>query len=253
MTPPSGSGDEPWEILAEHCSPGGGTLLAASRAVVPSKSKALTCHGRFQVRVSDKEVVRAGYEAIGDAYTKQRDIASPDVRLLEAFAAHLAPGARVLDAGCGGGRPVAGLLARRFRVIGLDFAGAQLRILRDSIAAAHPVAGDMTRLPFRERTFDGIISYYAIIHVPRKDHRALLEEFHRVLRTPGVALLCMGEEDVPGEVADYMGTQMYWSHYDARANRSMLIECGYDVLWDRAIRDFQNPSAVHRFFLVRSR
>lgn len=203
-----------------------------------------------RVPVRDKELVKAGYEAVGDAYTRERRMDSDDARLLDDFVTRLPRGGQVLDAGCGGGGPAARTLSPTVRVVGLDLAGAQLRLLRRNVPAALPVQGDLTHLPFRAESFDGIISVYAIIHVPREEHPALVREFHRALRTRGVALLCMGETDLPGEVGEYMGTRMFWSHFDKETNRRMLIEGGFRVLWDRSVRDFQAPSSRHRFFLA---
>ncbi len=200
--------------------------------------------------MADKGIVKAGYEAIADAYTRERSGTSEDVRLLDDFVTRLHHGGRVLDAGCGGGRPVADVLSRTFRVVGLDLAKAQLRLLQNRVLPADPIMGDMTRLPFRERSLDGIVSLYAIIHVPREEHRSLIREFYRVLRTSGIALLCMGETDLPGDVAEYMGTRMFWSHFDGDTNRRMLTENGFEVRGERSVVDFQEPLATHRFFLV---
>lgn len=200
--------------------------------------------------MAGKGVVKAGYEAIADAYTRDRAETSEDVRLLDDFIARVDRGGRVLDAGCGAGKPVAHLLSRRFRVVGLDLAGAQLRLLRDRVPPADPVQGDLTHLPFQGESFDGIASFYAIIHVPREEHRTMIGEFHRILRTSGTALLCMGETDLPGRIESYMGTRMFWSHYDGGTNRRILTEGGFGVIWERVVADFQDPSAAHRFFLI---
>jgi hypothetical protein len=60
----------------------------------------------------------------------------------------------------------------------------------------------------------------------------------------------MGESDLPGEVGSYIGTRMFWSHFDAATSRDMLTESGLGLIWDRAVVDFQNPTAAHRFLLV---
>ena len=198
-----------------------------------------------------KGLVKAGYETIAEAYAQTRSGTSEDVRLVDDFASRLPQGGRVLDAGCGGGRPVSALLSPRFPVVGLDLAEAQVRLLRNHVPAASPVVGEMTRLPFRDASFHGALSLYAIIHVPRDEHRALIQEFHRVLRPSGVALLCMGETDLPHDVAEYMGTRMFWSHFDGPTNERLLTEAGFEVVWSRPVADFQQPSALHRFFLVR--
>ncbi len=59
------------------------------------------------------------------------------------------------------------------------------------------VQGDLTNLPFSNGSFDAVVSYYAIIHVPREEeYEALLREILRVLRQHGLALLCLGWGDL---------------------------------------------------------
>ena len=201
-----------------------------------------------------KSLVKAGYEAIASEYAKDRETNSEeDVILLDDFISRLPKGSLVLDAGCGVGVPVAVVLSRLFQVVGLDFANAQLRLAHAQVPLADLVMGDMTDLPFREGCFDGVSSYYAIIHVPREEHRHLVREIYRVLKPSGVALMCMGEHDLASDVAEYMGTQMFWSHFDGTTNERILLENGFEVLWAKSVVDFEDPSTSHRFFLVRKR
>lgn len=54
-----------------------------------------------------KKTVKDGYNAIADQYLATRTKKSSDVTLLDEFAKHLKPNAKVRDAGCGAGVPVA--------------------------------------------------------------------------------------------------------------------------------------------------
>ncbi len=201
--------------------------------------------------MADKGLVRKGYEAISSGYTNDRARRSQDVSLLDDLIPRLPREGVVLDAGCGAGVPVAQLLSRSFRVIGIDFAEAQIHLARTHAPAADLVAGDITHLPFRRGAFDAVVSYYAIIHVPREEHRDLVRDIHRVLKPSGLALLCMGEHDNPRDIAEYMGTQMFWSHFDGETNARILVEVGFEILWAKPVIDFQDPAASHRFFLAR--
>jgi SAM-dependent methyltransferase len=66
----------------------------------------------------------------------------------------LAPGMRVLDAGCGPGRHVEALTARGVDVVGVDISAAFLRLL----PAGWPVRADVRQLPVRPGSFDAVIS-----------------------------------------------------------------------------------------------
>ena len=63
-----------------------------------------------------------------------------------------------------------------------------------------------------------------------------LDNFHRMLKPGGLALLCMGAGDLPRDVAeDFFGTRMYWSHYGTNTNLQMLEECGFNVIWSKLV------------------
>ena len=130
-----------------------------------------------------KETVKAGYNAIADRYLTARTRDSEDVRLLNELTTRLHPGAKVLDAGCGAGIPISQMLSGKFEVTGVDFSEAQIELAKKNVPNATFICQDMTKLDFPDNTFDGICSYYAIIHVPREEHEALLINFYRRLQT----------------------------------------------------------------------
>ncbi len=106
-------------------------------------------------------------------------------------------------------------------------------------------------LPFGDGSFDGLVSYYAVIHVPRSEHRAVFDEFRRVLVAGGVALLCLGAGDVPedDDTESWLGTHMFWSHFDAETNLEMLQAAGFDILRHELVKDPMNHGR-HLFALV---
>ncbi len=196
-----------------------------------------------------RKIVQAGYDRIASAYRAARNSDSRDVQLLRILVERLRRGAVLLDAGCGSGYPVSQLLAESFEVSGIDLSRSQLRLAKGTITSAAFIQGDIVALPFRDETFDAIVSYYAIIHVPRTQHRELLRDFHRVLRQNGLVLLCMGAGDLPSDTAEFYGTPMFWSHFDGTTNLSLLVETGFKVLSSETITDPIDPPSRHLFVL----
>jgi ubiquinone/menaquinone biosynthesis C-methylase UbiE len=198
-----------------------------------------------------KKTVREGYNAIAGRYLEERTRASEDVRLIDDFIARLPAGARVLDAGCGAGVPISQMLSERFKVTGVDFSEEQIARARQHVPNATFLCEDMTELDFPENSFEGICSYYAIIHVPRQEHAELLASFHRMLKPGGIVLLCLGAESLVDDVdEDYLGTRMYWSHYDAKIYLGLLRDCGYTIIWSKTIMDATCEGAGHLFVLA---
>jgi GNAT superfamily N-acetyltransferase len=94
----------------------------------------------------------------------------------------LAPGARVLDAGCGNGVPAARLLvARGCEVIGVDLSEELVQEARDNVPEARFECADLTVWECEEASFDAVVCLY----VPELDEPAL----RRWLRPGGELLL----------------------------------------------------------------
>ena len=201
-----------------------------------------------------KDIVKTGYNQIAQRYLSERTTDSEDVHLLADFMELLSPDAKVLDAGCGAGIPITRLLAERFDVIGVDFSAAQIELARQQVPNAKFLCADLTDLHFPEEFFDGICSYYAIIHIPREEHQGLLGKFHRMLSTSGIALLCLGAENLVDDIDEnFLGAQMYWSHFDSGTYRKMLKEIGFSIIWSKHIKDATCEGAGHLFTLVQKK
>lgn len=204
-----------------------------------------------------KNIVKSGYDKVADRYLAEREVGAKDaenVRLLADFIELLSPKSRVLDAGCGAGVPITKMLAEQFDVIGVDFSGEQVERAKRNVPNAHFFCQDMTELDFPDDSLDGICSYYAIIHIPREEHQSLLANFHRMLRAGGVALLCLGAEDLASDIdEDFLGARMYWSHYDSETYRKMLRKCGFTIIWAKLVNDETCEGAKHLFVLAQKR
>jgi SAM-dependent methyltransferase len=199
----------------------------------------------------EKRVVQEGYDRVANAYLQARPRDGEDIALLADLLFELASHSRVLDAGCGSGIPVARqLLEAGHDVAGLDFSSGQLSLARSSLAKCQLVQGDLTNLPFSNGSFDAVVSYYAIIHVPREEHEALFREIHRVLRHDGRALLCLGWGDLPEDrdPDSWLGVPIFWSHFDEKANFDLLSKVGFIPRWSKQVTDPMGH-ASHQFVL----
>ena len=106
-------------------------------------------------------------------------------------AASLAPGARLLDAGCGSGAS-ARLAADEFSLVvaGIDVSEAAIRRARErSMSDGEAIefrTGDLTELPYQAATFDAVLVECVLSTLPKQ---AALIELRRVLRSGGRLLL----------------------------------------------------------------
>ena len=104
------------------------------------------------------------------------------------LAAQLAPGKRVLDAGCGVGYGSA-LLARSgaAEVTGVDLSSAAIAAAGSSAPEnTNFILGDLTKLPIDDASIDLVVCFEVIEHIAQQEQ--LLDELRRVM-APGASLV----------------------------------------------------------------
>jgi SAM-dependent methyltransferase len=96
--------------------------------------------------------------------------------------AELAPGMRVLDAGCGNGIYLRALRDRPVRAVGCDLSPGMLR------ATGHPalLTADIAALPLRDDAVDVALAVHMLYHVP--DRETAARELRRVLAPGGTCI-----------------------------------------------------------------
>lgn len=202
-----------------------------------------------------RDLVRGGYDLVAEEFLAVRVGDGADSEQLEALQRNLAPASDILDAGCGCGVPVAKTLrGSGHHVVGLDLSGGQLRLARRLAVAFEPVQGDLTSLPFREGSFDAVVSFYAVIHVPREEHLEVLKEFRRVLRQGGQLLVCMGWGDLPADLDphSWLGAPMFWSHYDAVTNVRLIEAADLVITHSEQVPDPNGHGSYQFVFAVKN-
>jgi 2-polyprenyl-3-methyl-5-hydroxy-6-metoxy-1,4-benzoquinol methylase len=170
---------------------------------------------------------------MAEQYQATKDPEDPlPLRAMEDLASLLPSRAAVLDLGCGAGVPVTRWLADRgFAVTGVDVSAKQLEQARTFVPEGTFIKADMTEVDFGPESFDAVVAFHSVIHVPRTEHPALLESIHRWLEPGGALLATMSEAEYEGRDEDWegWGTPMVWSHYDRQANVAMLREAGFEI------------------------
>jgi SAM-dependent methyltransferase len=187
-----------------------------------------------------KATVRDGYNAVSYAY--RGDVEAEDCvlyhRWLDELLPLLAPGAPVLDLGCGCGIPVAKRLARTHQVTGVDISPVQIQRARQLVPKARFLCADMMALTFPSNHFEAIVSFYAIIHVPLDEQPQLFGKMKRWLRPGGSLMITVGHNQWTGIEKDWLdipGGTMYWSHADAATYKTWLLENRFTIRWTRFV------------------
>lgn len=148
---------------------------------------------------------------------------------------------RLLEVGVGTGRFALELAKNGAEVFGLDAAGAMLQVTKkkagekDLGAMLHLIRGDGIGLPFKDASFDGVISIHVLNHLPR--HRDTLREMKRVLKPGGfivVGIPNLLSFAFPAAIyvnitRHAIGSRIYSYHFTRRGMKKALREAGFVV------------------------
>jgi SAM-dependent methyltransferase len=141
----------------------------------------------------------------------------------------IASGATVLDLGCGSGLPVArDLTAAGCHVVGVDISVVQIRRARELVPGAEFLQADITSVDFGPESFDAVVSFFALIHLPLDDQLPLIRRIAGWLRPGGVFVATTGYWAWTGYEENWLdgGAPMWWSHADVATYRSWLAQAG---------------------------
>jgi ubiquinone/menaquinone biosynthesis C-methylase UbiE len=103
----------------------------------------------------------------------------------------------VVDFGCGAGRTSRALAARADSVVGIDISAPMIDVAAQLCADRRNVSfvlSDSTRLPIRSGSVDLVYSSLVLQHLPRQLALGYVQEFLRVLRPDGVAVIQVATE-----------------------------------------------------------
>ncbi|MCX4744338.1 class I SAM-dependent methyltransferase [Kitasatospora sp. NBC_01287] len=194
-----------------------------------------------------KELVRRGYDALSSRYDEVYGSETKYQSWLSELCRRVPAGSRVLDLGCGSGVPVArDLTAAGCQVTGVDISDVQIRRARERVPRAEFVRADATTLDFGGGSFDAIVSFYALIHIPLEEQPPLLRKMASWLRPGGWFLGTTGHRAWTGLDENWLdgGTAMWWSHADTPTYRAWLTRAGLVVEQEEFVPEGEGGHAL---------
>jgi ubiquinone/menaquinone biosynthesis C-methylase UbiE len=165
-----------------------------------------------------------------DAAAAEYQAAWRDRRPLDAvrrFAGMAGRGAWVCDIACGPALDLRVLRDQGLRVVAGDRSWPSMRIGKTLFPKGSLACWDYRRLPFRDRTFDGIWAPAALQHLPRAQIRAAMGELRRVHRR-GPIFLSFREGSTDLCVVDDPPAGRVWAiAVEAVELYALLLDAGY--------------------------
>jgi len=167
-----------------------------------------------------------------------------DRNLLDSFAGRFSRGALICDAGCGPSAHIGKYLADKgMKVIGIDISDRCIKMAKALNPNMQFRREDIMNLSFNRDVFDGIVSYYSIIHTPKKSIGKIFREFYRVLKPDGYLLMAVKAGSEEGYVDKLLGIKavIYFSLFHEKEIEDYFEKAGFilDFLERRNPYDFE--------------
>jgi SAM-dependent methyltransferase len=130
--------------------------------------------------------------------------------------------------------------APKLHVTANDLSGVQIDMARGNLSEFEKEGrlalseGDMMDLRFADATFDAVVAFYSIIHLPRTEQTELMKRIGQWLKPGGLFLANFSEEEIESAVnpkwLDEEKGWVYWSGWGEKGSVRMVEEAGLDVL-----------------------
>jgi SAM-dependent methyltransferase len=200
-----------------------------------------------------KRVVEQGYDRVAQNYARlEGQVEWPRMRWLRRMLALLEPGSSVLDLGCGSGDPADVEIAAHHRVTGVDISRAQIDLALQNVPAGIFIHADAGSVNFPAASFDAVVSFYALEHIPRREHKALLGCINGWLKAGGYLLIGIEAGEYDDVLGEWLGVPMFISCFDPAKMRQMILQAGFELL-ETAIEAQQEGSSEVPYLWVLAR
>ncbi len=192
-----------------------------------------------------KKIVESGYDRVVHEYTKlEGENKWPRMKWLNKLLIQIEPGSSVLDLGCGSGNPADVEIAKKHKVTGVDISERQIDLARENVPDGNFIHSDAGSVDFPQNSFDAVVSFYTIEHIPREEHRTILQRVNQWLRPNGFFLISLEAAEFDGGMGEWLGVPMFFSCYAPEKMKQMVVEIGFEILETAIEPQMENEDEV---------
>jgi SAM-dependent methyltransferase len=142
------------------------------------------------------------------------------------------------------------MLAEHASLTGIDISAEQVRRARERVPGARILHADFTTVEIEPATFDAVVSFYVLNHVPREELGPLLGRIAEWLRPGGYLLASFGASDLPGCYGEWFdGVETFFSGYEPDVTLRLVREAGLAIVRDE-LETIREPEGDATFLWV---
>ncbi len=184
--------------------------------------------------MKSQTITRKWYDETGERclrfYKKSRD---NEIIQLKDLLEKIPRKVRILDAGCGFGKPVAKFLSQKgYQVTGIDISSKLISQARKSTPKAKFKIMSMYDLKFPARTFNAIVSFFALLHLEKSKVQRIFKNFNKILKDRGYLLFSVNRGKKEGYF-EFLGKKVFFSEFTKKEIEEILRRSGFRIIWRR--------------------
>ena len=176
-----------------------------------------------------------------------------DRNILNNFAKYFQSNSLIYDMGCGPSGHIGYFIHNKgFKVIGVDICDQCIELAKNFHPTMKFLRMDMSNLDIKSFSADGIISYYSIIHTPKKYVDIIFSEYRRILKKRGKLLLTVKEGSSEGIIENFLesGKQIYFTYFTQEEIKGFLENNGFNILTLQNRIPLEEEIAVNRIYAI---
>lgn len=161
----------------------------------------------------------------------------------------------VLEAGCGAGRVLLHYYRRDRKIVGMDFISLALKKIRTVESRVPLVAGDVTKLPFSDRSFSVVLAF-GLYHNLESGLDLALRETRRIMESGGILCASFRADNIQNRVLDLVEARklrggekvFHKANYAAKELKGYMAGTKFSIL---NIRYVENMPFLYKFPIFR--
>lgn len=189
--------------------------------------------------IKKRESVKTNYDTIANDYCAEFGRKYEDIDVINKFMSNLKSNAKILDLGAGTGKLTDLFIKKGYESICYDFSKEMMKKSQEYYPNLPYVLDDMINMKehFDNNTFDGIIVFYSLFHIPREDLSNVFSDISDLLKDNGI--LCFVVQIGSGEAfidEPYLKEQgkgvLYFNFFTKELIDTILIENGFKKIFE---------------------
>ena len=169
------------------------------------------------------------YKKHARAWTELRGNFLYEKAWLDHFLARIPQHSKILDLGCGSGKPIADYLIQHdHKITGVDSSDVMIEMAQQNFPEQHWLQADMRTVEFDQK-FNAILAWDSFFHLTPNDQRQMFRQFARFAQQGTVLMFSSGPSH--GEaIGDLFGDALYHASLAPEEYRALLKQSGFKVI-----------------------